>query len=94
VSTIYLLPPRPLLGQQLLQSCLPGLELGAADRAALAETVAAAAEAQPDVCVIFREDLPDDGPLGQTLVDDFGAHPGDEVVEVAARDVRRWQIGR
>ena len=95
MSTFYLLPPRPVLGQQFvrfLQTYFPGLDLPFADRADMAEAVAAVAGRQPDVFVVFREDLPEGVALQQALLDDFGAEPGDEVVEVSGQFVQRWCI--
>jgi len=95
VSTFYLLPPRPLLGQQViqfLQGWFPGLGWSGVDRAELAEAVSVAAEHQPGVYVVFREDLPDGIELPRALLDDFGAEPGDEIVEIAAGGVRRWRL--
>jgi hypothetical protein len=99
VSTFYLLPPRPLLGDRVadfLHSVLPGLAWDSAMRSNLAEAVAAAASAQDDVYVVFRDDLPSGEPLGTALADGFGAETGDEIVEVrpdgasGALTARRW----
>ena len=97
VSTFYLLPPRPLLGQQFatfLKGCFPGLHFSAAARSDLAEQLGATAQQHGDVFVVFREDLPEGADLRQTLVTDFGAAAGDDVVEVPAGGApRRWQLG-
>jgi len=85
VSTFYLLPPRPLLGERVaafLGALFPGLSWDAATRAELAEAVAGAAARQPDVYVVCREELADDVEPRQALREGFGAEPGDEVVEV------------
>jgi hypothetical protein len=85
VSTFYVLPPRPQVGREVarfLQGLFPGLDLAGA-HGPLAEAVAATAAERIDVFVVFREDLPDGVPLPQALVDDFGAAPGDEVVEAS-----------
>jgi hypothetical protein len=96
VSTFYLLPPRPLLGQQFaafLEVCFPGLYFSAAARRDLAEQLGATAQQHGDVFVVFREDLPEGADLRQTLVTDFGASVGDDVVEVPIRGAaRRWQL--
>jgi hypothetical protein len=97
VSIFYLVPPRPQLGQQFaafLQGCFPGLQWNAATRTQLAEALGATAQQQSDVYVVFREDLPEGADLQETLVNDFGADAGDEVVEVpAAGGTRRWRLG-
>jgi hypothetical protein len=101
VSTFYLLPPRPLLGDRVadfLLTVLPGLDWDGAMRANLAEAVAAAAEAHGDVHVVFRDDLPVGELPAVALVDGFGAEAGDEVVEVRPTGTsggltsRRWHI--
>jgi hypothetical protein len=101
VSTFYLLPPRPVLGERLanfFQSVLPGLDWDSATRTNLAEAVAAAASVHEDVFVIYREDLPDGEPAGRALADGYGAEAGDEVVEVRAGPrpgeltSRRWKV--
>jgi len=95
VSTFYLLPPRPHLGQQVihfLQGWFPGLNWDCVNRAALAETVSANASQLPNVYIVFHEDLPEGVELRQALVEGFGAEPGDEIVEVAASMVRRWRL--
>ncbi|HYV37102.1 MAG TPA: hypothetical protein VE988_15455, partial [Gemmataceae bacterium] len=91
MSTFYILPPRPLVGQQVihfLQSWFPGLSWDSVNRAELAETFSAAACKSPGAYVVFREDLPEGVEIPQALQSDFGAEPGDEVVEVATGSVR------
>jgi hypothetical protein len=96
VSTFYLLPPRPLLGQQFarfLQGCFPGLTWNAGTRMELAELLGSTAQQQTDVYVVFREDVAENADLRQTLINDFGATTGDEVVEVAGTGAAsRWQV--
>jgi hypothetical protein len=96
VSTFYLLPPRPLLGQQFaafLQGCFPGLSWSRPARAELAELLGTTAQQQAGVYVVFREDVPENADLTQTMVNDFGASVGDEVVEVPTAGVpRRWLV--
>jgi hypothetical protein len=95
MSTFYVLPPRPFLGQQFaafLQACFPGLSWDPAARAELAELLGATAQQQADVYVVFREDLAEQADVKQTLVEDFGAAAGDEVVEVGAGAARRWWV--
>jgi hypothetical protein len=95
VATFYILPPRPLLGQQIiqfLQSWLPGLNWATLNKAELAEMVTAKACCQQDIYVVFREDLPEGVEVPRALQDDFGAAPGDEIVEVAMGNVKRWKL--
>jgi hypothetical protein len=95
VSTFYLLPPRPRLGQQFadfLKSYFPGIDWDAANWAELAEMVSAPTIGQPDTFVVFKEDLPEGVELERALIDDFGAQAGDEVVERRPHEVVRWRI--
>jgi hypothetical protein len=95
VSTFYLLPPRPTFGHEVvrfLQSWFPGLAWTHVPSTELAESLGATAGQQPGVYIVFREDLPEGVELQQALRDDFGAEPGDEVVEVASACVRRWRL--
>ena len=101
MSTFYLLPPRPLLGDhfaRFLQTFLPGLDWDAARRAELADILGEAALDRAGVYVVFREDLPPGETVGRALADGFGAEAGDEVVEIRpgghAGDLtaRRWRL--
>ena len=101
MSTFYLLPPRPLLGEHFagfLQTVFPGLSWDGPRNANLVETLASAV-CQPDVFVVFREELPDGESLALALMDGFGAEAGDDVVEVRPGSrlgewtTRRWRIG-
>jgi hypothetical protein len=100
MSTFYLLPPRPQLGQRFgdfLTSMFPGLTWDRAVWSDLAEALGAAASCHPDVFVVYREDLPE-GKIDSHLADLFGAEKGDEVVEVRAGNgagevsTRRWRL--
>jgi hypothetical protein len=95
MSVFYVLPPRPLVGQQFarfLQGCFPGLTWAGACRLDLAESVSAAGQSNPDVFVVFREDLPEDCNLQEALKELFGAEGGDEVVEVTSSALERWRV--
>jgi hypothetical protein len=100
VSKFYLLPPRPLLGEQFsafLGHLFPGLNWDAEHRSELTEMLGAAAASHPDVFVIYREELADDDPQ-RALCDGFGAEAGDEVIEVRVGSrpgeltARRWEV--
>jgi hypothetical protein len=102
VSTFYLLPPRPLLGDRFadfLASVLPGLDWDDAMRSNLAEAIAAAATAHDHVHVVFRDDLPAGESPAAALADGFGAEAGDDVIEVrpaggsGSLTSRRWRVG-
>jgi hypothetical protein len=102
VSTFYLLPPRPYLGERFalyLQGLFPGLRWDSAVWTNLAEGLAAAATVHPGVYVVYREELPEGEDPARALADGFGAEPGDEVIELRAAErpgelaVRRWRVG-
>jgi hypothetical protein len=101
VSTFYLLPPRPYLGEcfaRYLQELFPGLTWDRAVWSNLAEGLAAAATYHTDVYVVYREELPDGEDPAHALADGFGAEPGDEVIEMRRAEragtwaVQRWHI--
>jgi hypothetical protein len=101
MSTFYLLPPRPVLGDRLasfLQAILPGLDWDSGMRGNLAEAIGAAATVHQDVYVVYREDIPAGETPARALTDGFGAAAGDEVIEVrpGARAgefaSRRWRV--
>lgn len=100
MSTFYLLPPRPFLGDRfavLLQTVFPGLDWDCTERAALADMLGDVAGAR-GVYVIYRDDLPVEETPMSALRHGFGAEPGDEVVEVRPSGrpgeiiSRRWRI--
>jgi hypothetical protein len=99
MSTFYLLPPRPLLGERFagfLGQLFPGLSWDAGRWPELADVVGAAVR-QPDVYLVHREELGDEDPE-RALRDGFGAESGDEVVEVRVGPrpgeltARRWRL--
>src|SRR6516164_1696617 len=102
MSTFYLLPPRPLLGDWVagcLRPLFPGLDWSGAAWTDLADTLAAAVSRQPDVYLVFREELPDGEDPARALADGFGAEADDEVIEVRAGSrpgewtTRHWMLG-
>jgi hypothetical protein len=102
VSTFYLLPPRPLLGERFasyLKTVFPGLDWSRSAWSELAEALGAVASRQPDVYVVHREDLPAGEETERALADGFGAEAGDEVIEVRPGSrpgelaAHRWRLG-
>lgn len=102
MSTFYLLPPRPYLGEHFaayLGAFFPGLQWDSAVWANLAEGLAAAVTCRPGVYVVYREELPEDEDPAKALADGFGAEAGDEVIELRSAgrpgelSVRRWRVG-
>ncbi len=101
MSVFYLLPPRPFLGERFalyLQGLFPGLTWNSEQWSNLAEGLTAAATCHPGVYVVHREELSEENDPIQSLVDGFGAEPGDEVIELRLSPrmgeptVQRWQI--
>lgn len=101
MSTFYLMPSRPQLGERFagyLNALFPGLEWAPPDWSELAEMLTGLAAQRSDVFIVYREDLPGDEDTASALVDAFGAATGDEVIEiqgstgVAKTVVRRWHI--
>src|SRR5262245_5142733 len=100
MSTFYVMPSRPLLGRlfgEFLSSLFPGLEWNECDWSDLGEALGAAARFQPEVYVLFREDLAYEEDIAACLVRDFGAEPGDQIIDVEAGSdgpsVRYRQVG-
>ncbi len=102
MSTFYLLPPRPYLGQcfaRYLQGLFPGLSWESSVWDNLADGLTNAATCHADVYVVHREELPPGEDPARALADGFGAEPGDEVIEVRAAErpgewaARRWRVG-
>lgn len=101
MSTFYVLPARPVLGQrfaELLARVFPGTDWPRDDWRDLAEALGAAAMSQADVYVVYAEDLPDSLSLEVGLMEHFGAEPGDEIIEVqpgrslAEIEVQKWRV--
>jgi hypothetical protein len=85
VSTFYLLPPRPFLGERIadyLRPLFPGLDWSRSDQLDLVDAVGTAAAQHPDVYVVYREELPEGEDLTRVLMDGFGAQAGDQIIEV------------
>jgi hypothetical protein len=102
MSTFYLLPPRPHLGERFagyLRNLFPGLEWSRSTWTELADIIGSAVARHPDVYVVYGEELPVGQDLTQVLADGFGAEAGDEVVEVRSGakpgevTTRRWRLG-
>jgi hypothetical protein len=98
VSTFYLLPPRPLLAERLVdffRPLFPDLHWTGTE---LVDALDDAVTSHPGVYVVHREDLPPGEDPADALADGFGAEPGDEVIEVrptgrlAGWSVNRWRL--
>src|SRR5262245_24373645 len=102
MATFFVLPSRPVLGQRFadfLGTIFPGLQWQRPESWDLAESLGHTALRLRDAYVVYREDVPDGESLEEALARDFGAEPGDEVVEVLPGDrfvtltARRWRFG-
>jgi hypothetical protein len=102
MSIFYLLPSRPLLGQrfaEFLGIVFPGQQWPREQWRDLAEVLSSETLRQAAAYVVYREDVPEGVALDEAMVRDFGAAPGDEVVEVAlggrlaVLTARRWKLG-
>lgn len=101
MSLFYLLPPRPLLADNLasfLQTVLPGLSWDSRTRVHLIDLLDRAASTHADVFLVYRDDLPVGELPARALADGYGAAPGDEVVEIRPEgragqlSARRWRL--
>jgi hypothetical protein len=85
MAVFYVLPPRTQVGQhfqEFLASVFPGQSWLTVDLPDLAEALAQAAEGQPSVYVVFAEDLDESVGIDASVMRDFGAEEGDEIVMV------------
>src|SRR5438128_2425327 len=85
MSTFYILPPRPQLGERFavfLSSVFPGLDWHSSTWCELADLLSSAIAARDDVFVIYGEELVPGQELRTGLADIFGAEAGDLVIEV------------
>ena len=79
MSTFYVLPSRPLLGERFagyLQTLFPGLDWAGSAWPELAELLAAAVARHADVYVVHAEDLPDGDDLGRAGPRSAACPPG------------------
>jgi hypothetical protein len=84
MADYYLLPPRPVIGEEvarLLRPFLPGLPITAADGVRLLDRLTA--ESRIQAFIVHREDLPEGADAVQSLQDGYGAGPSDRVVQIA-----------
>ncbi len=85
MAVFYVLPPRVQVGQhfqEFLASMFPGQSWLSGDWPDLAEALAQAAEGQPSVYVVFADDLDESVGIDASVVRDFGAEAGDDIVVV------------
>jgi hypothetical protein len=90
VATFYVLPPRPLIRDQLARSLaqwFPGLHIAGPQCDSIAEGLAAALDCSPNVFVVQREELPLGEKVHDAIIEHFGAEEGDEIVLVDLGDL-------
>jgi hypothetical protein len=100
MATFYLLPPRASLDAALndfLTKLIPGLSVPPGSWDLLADRLTSALNAEDEIYLIPRDDLPEDELPATSLMAGFGAEPGDRVVEVGAiaraiPTVRSWSL--
>ena len=84
MADFYLLPPRPIIGEEVarvLRPFLPGLPITAADGVRFLDRLTA--ESRCQAYIVHREDLPDEADAVQSLRDGYGATAGDRVMQVS-----------
>jgi hypothetical protein len=87
MATFYLIPPRECLEQavaEFLTRVLPSLPTDPSIAEALLAAVEFEANRTDDAYLIHREDLPGYRDVVTDLIEEFGAEPGDRVVEIGA----------
>ena len=95
MATFYVLPSRQQLGERFnawLAGLLPGAAWPRGDWPQLAESLVGTLQDRPGVHLVFCEDGDERLPLPAMLARDFGAEPGDEVVEVRLGDAGRDSV--
>jgi hypothetical protein len=102
MALFYVLPARVQSGrhfQEFLASMFPGQSWLTSDLPDLAEALAQAAECQPGVYVVFADDLDESIGVDASMMRDFGAEHGDEIVVVKPQrnvpivEVARRRVG-
>jgi hypothetical protein len=85
MADFYLLPPRPVVGEELarvVRAYLPGLRVTPADCVRFLENLVDQANGR--AFLVHAEDLPDGEDVVTALQDGFGAEPADRVIVVSA----------
>ena len=97
MATFYVLPARHLLGQrfgEMLSTFFPGASFTPWDLPHLAESLASMIEERSGAFFIYREDLDEQMSVKESLIQQFGAAPDDEVIEIqlTAALQQRWAM--
>ena len=84
MADFYLLPPRPIIGEEIaraLRPFLPGFSITATDGVRFLDRLTADSKCQ--AFIVHREDLPEGTDALQSLRDGYGASPNDRVVQIS-----------
>ncbi|HEY1860976.1 MAG TPA: hypothetical protein VGG61_11505 [Gemmataceae bacterium] len=96
MATFYLLPAPRFLGRAFarhLQVLFPGLHWEESALDHVVEHVTETAGRHANVFLIHQHELPENVDVLQSLVDAFGAEPGDTVIEMhAGAKLGEWRI--
>jgi len=83
MAAFYVLPPRPVVGEQIAQvvrAYLPGVRVTASDCVRFLELIAERSR----TFLVHREDLPEGEDVATALRDGLGAGPEDRIVQVTS----------
>jgi hypothetical protein len=98
MATFYVLPAPEFLEQvyeRHLRVLFPGLRWSANVLGQVVAQVSRAAASHAGVYLIQQNELPEDADLERTLIDGFGAEPGDEIIEMhAGPRLGEWRVRR
>jgi len=86
MADFYLLPPRPIVGEQIAQAVrayLPGVRVTASDCVRFLAEIADRTNGQ--AFLVHREDLPEGQDVAIAIRDGFGAGPDDRIVQDTMR---------
>jgi hypothetical protein len=84
MAEFYVLPPRPVVGEQVAQvvrAYLPGVRVTANDCVRFLEEMAQ--RSRDRILLVHREDLPEGQDVAAALRDGFGAGPEDLIFQVS-----------
>ena len=95
MATFYVLPPRVCLEEELaamLKKLLPGLPVPVDCWDAVTDCLAKIGGWPDDVYLVPRDEIPFGERVAEALAENFGAEPGDRIVEVNSRGSRAWTL--
>lgn len=95
MATFYVLPPRSCLEDSLaglMGKLLPGLPLPVDSWDAVLDRLAELGAWPADVFFIPRDDLAPGDSMADSLMQDFGAEPGDRIIDVGMNGSRSYPL--